>query len=881
MHGPPHVTASQTGIGGILYQPTDDENTITATNIVGIVSKQLNTTQLNYPVYKKELWAVIYCLRKFHTFLWGRRNVLVITDHKPLIHILGQKLMTVALQQWLDVILDYDLTITYRPGILHVVPDALSRMFMASYNDPKLIWGTHNNITILKNFVPLSQSDILCTESLNAIKPMSNISKRHRIDKNMSGGGEYDDIDTLPQASMYTHTPTVQYTPPPVRTYTDTDVDDHTVSDAYICGNNIIADTVMQVHAHAHDAVVHPLVHNISSIMHDNYDELNDNNDGPLFDSYMCTTHPDGQPFICTLSTEEKLLIAQAKRGKRVPPLTKQKELLDAAHAQGHFGEKAMYSYIDREGYWWPRIHRDIADTIATCTPCRQFNAHAVGYHPSRSVRALYPGDHYMTDLAQFSTPSCEGHHYCLVCVDVFTGFIMLKALIDKKAPTVARALWEIFSVIGIPKILQSDGGSEFKNAVLAALTHLLGVPQRFISAYNPRSNGKVERSIRTIKTTVMKLLHGANIYWHLHLPFVQYAYNDKVQSLTGSTPFSLMYARNTNAVNDASRTDNNRDNDNDTASSSAAPLTDTAQRAADMPMSIAQWKQHQADILALIYPSIASRAGKHQTAYNARLDKAHRQVLYNALVPGTVVMIKDPKYLNGKPRAATEAQWIGPYTINKRTAHGPYIVTDELGATVNRTIPVDQMFVLYSPDHVPADAATVDDDKNVEVVSKIINHRFTDVGELEYHIQWKKGKPTWEKGHKINDPSLVAQYFKRSALSKAEPHTLTSLAVAKMMLLSTHRPQDAFIDNNDYVEPVPISADSATQRDDENNKVQSHSNVNNDANSDNNDIVVESAPVAPAPRVRRPVTNARIPDPHALTARRTMRTCVTRPSAL
>ena len=89
--------------------------------------------------------------------------------------------------------------------------------------------------------------------------------------------------------------------------------------------------------------------------------------------------------------------------------------MLDAAHAQGHFGEKAMYNYIDREGYWWPRIHRDIADTIATCTPCRQFNAHAVGYHPSRSVRALYPGDHYMTDLAQFSTPSCEGHHYCLV----------------------------------------------------------------------------------------------------------------------------------------------------------------------------------------------------------------------------------------------------------------------------------------------------------------------------------------------------------------------------------------------------------------------------------------------------------------------------------
>ena len=317
----------------------------------------------------------------------------------------------------------------------------------------------------------------------------------------MSGGGEYDDdTDTPPQASS-THTPTIRSTPPPVRTYTDTHVDDHTVSDSYVCGNNIIADTVSHVHMHAHDAAAHPLIHNIPSIMHDNSDVLNDNNDGPLFDSYMCTTHPDGQPLSCTLSAEEKLL-----------------------------------------------------------------NAHAVGYHPPHLARARYPGAHYMTELAQFSTPSCAGHHYCLVCVDVFTGFIVLKALIDKKASTVARALWEIFSVIGSPQILQSNGGSEFMNAVLATLTHLLGVPQRFISAYNPRSNGKVERSIRTIKTTIMKLLHDASIDWHLHLSFVQYAYNDKVQSLIGSTPFSLRYARNTNTVNSATRTDSNGNNDNDAA---------------------------------------------------------------------------------------------------------------------------------------------------------------------------------------------------------------------------------------------------------------------------------------------------------------------------
>jgi hypothetical protein len=138
--------ASQTGVGGVLYQPDDEDNTMTKDNIIAIVSKQLNESQRRYPVYKKELWAVVYCLRKLHTYLHGRRDVTVLTDHKPLIHILKQQTLSAALQQWLDVVLDYDLTIKYRPGVLHVVPDALSRMFMSTYSNNRDVWGTHSNI---------------------------------------------------------------------------------------------------------------------------------------------------------------------------------------------------------------------------------------------------------------------------------------------------------------------------------------------------------------------------------------------------------------------------------------------------------------------------------------------------------------------------------------------------------------------------------------------------------------------------------------------------------------------------------------------------------------------------------------------------------------
>ena len=150
------VDTSRTGIGAVLYEikKLADESydyTLTANNIIEIVSKKLNDTQRRYFTYKQELWGLVYALRKFHTYIWGHRDVTVFTDHRPLIHILNQRTLANALQSWLDVILNYDLKIKHRPGILHVIPDALSRMYAAAYADTTIKWGVVHNIKFLDN----------------------------------------------------------------------------------------------------------------------------------------------------------------------------------------------------------------------------------------------------------------------------------------------------------------------------------------------------------------------------------------------------------------------------------------------------------------------------------------------------------------------------------------------------------------------------------------------------------------------------------------------------------------------------------------------------------------------------------------------------------
>ena len=615
--------ASQTGIGGVLYQPDDEDNTITANNIVAIVSKQLNESQRRYPVYKKELWAVVYCLRKFHTFIHGRRDVTVLTDHKPLIHILKQQSLCTALQQWLDVLLDYDLTIVYRPGVLHVIPDALSRMYMSSYANNVDTWGTHSNIHIIDAFARVSSpSDFLCQQSLDAIKPPTLTRKRHQLTPTQrSGGGTL----TSTQAALlsFMHEDTSSF---------DVDtLDRHEFAGATSIGS---------LFACANEAVP------------------------PQLCMYA---------FTGALSDEEKLLIAQEKRGKTVPSVDQRQQLVEAAHAAGHYGEKAMYAHIDNQGYWWPHMRDDIATEIRDCRDCQRYNIIHCGFHPARSITAGLPGDHYQIDLASMPT-SMEGHKFILVLVDVFTGFVMLKPIMDKEASTVARAVWEICCIIGLPKILQSDNGSEFSNRIINALCRLTGISRRFIAPYNPRADGKVERTVKTVKDTVVKLLHGAVALWPLYIPFVQLVFNSKVQELTGSTPFALMFTRTLNQLIDY-----------------------TTQPHAAVNMD--DWQQHQEKVVSLIFPSVSDRIKGKQEAMRSKLDALRKKVTSDELLPGTVVMIKDPIYLlNPSLRPTREPTWIGPYTVVRRTLYGPYIFRDDTGQVYARQVNIDQMKVLYSP---------------------------------------------------------------------------------------------------------------------------------------------------------------------------------------
>ena len=118
--------ASLTGVGGVLYQIVDGHN-----RYIKFVSRALTSPEEKQDALRRELLGIVYCLRSFHYFLWGRRFTLY-TDSRSLTFMFSQKELTPMLLQYSEIILDYDFEPIHRPGVQNVLPDALSRIWPSS-----------------------------------------------------------------------------------------------------------------------------------------------------------------------------------------------------------------------------------------------------------------------------------------------------------------------------------------------------------------------------------------------------------------------------------------------------------------------------------------------------------------------------------------------------------------------------------------------------------------------------------------------------------------------------------------------------------------------------------------------------------------------------
>ena len=148
--------ASPYGVGAVLSQHDKNGNE----RPVAFASRTLSSAEKNYAQIEREALSLIFGVRKFHQYLYGRVFTLF-TDHKPLTSILNPKagiptLAAARMQRWALTLAGYQYNIVYRKAEENANADAMSRLpanpsesdtenedgiFQTTYLDELPIWS--------------------------------------------------------------------------------------------------------------------------------------------------------------------------------------------------------------------------------------------------------------------------------------------------------------------------------------------------------------------------------------------------------------------------------------------------------------------------------------------------------------------------------------------------------------------------------------------------------------------------------------------------------------------------------------------------------------------------------------------------------------------
>ncbi|GMF52776.1 unnamed protein product [Phytophthora fragariaefolia] len=109
------------GLGACLMQDSGD-----GWQPVAYASKVNSTTEANYGITELECLAVVWAIKLFRPYLYGRRFT-IITDHSALKWLMSSPNLTGILHRWALALQERDFDVQYRPGATNVVADALSR----------------------------------------------------------------------------------------------------------------------------------------------------------------------------------------------------------------------------------------------------------------------------------------------------------------------------------------------------------------------------------------------------------------------------------------------------------------------------------------------------------------------------------------------------------------------------------------------------------------------------------------------------------------------------------------------------------------------------------------------------------------------------------
>ena len=481
--------ASQLGIGAVLLQTYPDGD-----RPVCYMSKKLTECQQRWPPIELECYAIVTAIQQWSPYLQGRRFILE-TDHKPLETLMQKPQLNAKCERWRMLLQSYDFVVKHIAGSSNSMPDYLSRSPVGH--------ATEDSDDAEKSFVSSTSTDSLPVPSVNLVTTRSRARKLVQPPTSDSSLASTDSCDSVePQPNLST---------------APSSTDDLRI--------DFTGDLTILQRAQEADKNLKYIIDHITDAR-----------------------------FSRTYSIDNDLLMFSSSRGKPVPCVPEGKirsDIMkiyhDTAANGAHFGRDKTIRKI-RDRYYWNSMNKDITQYVRSCALCAQNNP--IRRKPAGHLQSITPPEGVWQMLSMdFHGPitptSRRGNRYILSLTDIFSKFVITRAVRDCTADTAARFLQEdVILRYGTPKCILTDNGTHFTSSLMESLLKRLGITHLYCTPYHPQTNGQIERFNSTMDSKIASLSNQSRSDWDDQLPFVTFNYNTTVHSTTQIVPFELMYGR-------------------------------------------------------------------------------------------------------------------------------------------------------------------------------------------------------------------------------------------------------------------------------------------------------------------------------------------------
>ena len=210
----------------------------------------------------------------------------------------------------------------------------------------------------------------------------------------------------------------------------------------------------------------------------------------------------------------------------------------------GHQGVNRTFELLRRRCYW-PGMHHDVKKHIRKCYRCTASKSPTPTVRPPlRHLLAFQPQEIVAMDFLKLDR-GVRGFEDVLVLTDIFSKFSQAIPCRDQTGMTVAKALRDHWFIqYGVPARLHSDQGTSFENEIIRELCRLYGMTKSRTTPYHPSGNGQCERFNKTLCSLIKSLAPQERRKWPELVQHVVYMYNTTPHSVTGVSPYFLMFGR-------------------------------------------------------------------------------------------------------------------------------------------------------------------------------------------------------------------------------------------------------------------------------------------------------------------------------------------------